>query len=259
MREALVRSVGIRYAAARRSYSRYQGRDSLRKLRSAWEGKPALVVGNGPSLNRTPLDAFLGVRSIGMNKIDLIYPAVRWRPDIVLCVNNLVATQHQDAWMRSGVPVYLSWKCRRMVRRELRSKFVYFLSLADQAFSTDVAEGVGSSDTVTYTALQFAHFLGADPVVIVGVDHSFAGANEGRENMIEKRVGADRDHFHPAYFADGQSWGVPNLRVSEQGYRLAREAFETDGRRIYDATVGGKLTVFEKITIDDARNLVSKR
>jgi hypothetical protein len=96
-------------------------------------------------------------------------------------------------------------------------------------------------------------------VIIVGVDHNFAAAKEGRENMIEKRVGADIDHFHPAYFADGQSWGVPNLRVSEQGYRLAREAFESDGRRVYDATVGGKLTVFEKITIDDAQDLIRKQ
>lgn len=237
------------------TYRRSNQHGQIRNLRCVWNARPALIVANGPSLNETPLDDFIGVPSIGMNKIDLIYPRVEWRPSLVTCVNNLVAVQNQDAWADTEVPVYVSWKCRRWIRRSLRDKFSYFLSLASSDFSADAAAGVGAAGTVTYAALQFAYYTGADPVILVGVDHSFTGATDGRENIIEKRKGADVDHFDPNYFADGQRWGVPNLALSEHAYRLARKAFEAQGRRIYDATIGGKLTIFDKLEIKDAIRL----
>ena len=214
-----------------------------------------LIVGNGPSLNATPLDSFRDIKSIGMNKIDLIYSRTSWRPSLVLCTNNLVARQNQDQWISAGIPVYLSWKCRHFVQRKLRGEFSYFLSRDSSEFSHNISEGVGTAGTVTYTALQFAFFMGADPVIIVGVDHNFSGVQDGRENTIEKRTGIDRDHFDPQYFASGQMWGVPNLPLSERGYAAARLAYEADGRRVLDATIGGKLEVFEKISIEEAITL----
>lgn len=254
-RLVLMSSAGLRYALARRGYDRSSERQRVQGLLDTWQDCPALIVGNGPSLNRTPLDEFIDIPSIGMNKIDLIYPRLKWRPSIVLCTNNLVAAQNQDAWAQAGVPVYLSWKCRRLIRRELRREFSYFLSMATREFSLDAAHGVGSAGTVTYAALQFAYYMGANPVIIVGVDHSFAGAREGKENLIEKRSGPDADHFDPNYFRDGQHWGIPNLPLSEHGYLLARQAFESAGRRVYDATIGGKLSVFEKLGIEDTIRL----
>jgi len=59
--------------------------------------KPVLIVGNGPSLNKTPLDqvndSFV---SIGMNKINLIYTKSTWRPNIIACVNGLVIKQNKE-------------------------------------------------------------------------------------------------------------------------------------------------------------------
>jgi hypothetical protein len=62
--------------------------------------------------------------------------------------------------------------------------------------------------------------------------------------------GADPDHFSPSYFGKGFRWQLPDLEGSERGYRLARQAFEKDGRRVVDATLGGKLTVFPKVEFD---------
>src|SRR5690606_19672215 len=107
-RMALTKSVAFRYGIDRRTYQRAGQRHHVERLGEIWSGKPALIVANGPSLNRTPLDEFSGVPSIGMNKIDLIYSRVRWRPDFVVCSNNLVASQNQDAWIAAGVPVFLS-------------------------------------------------------------------------------------------------------------------------------------------------------
>jgi hypothetical protein len=247
---------GLRYYFDSLTYPSAEREHLLADLRDSHKGQPLVIVGNGPSLNRTPLDRFQGVPAIGMNKIDLLYSRTSWRPNLVVCVNNLVARQNQDSWIAAGIPVYISWKCRHFVRKENRGKFSFFLSKRATEFSADISEGVGSAGTVTFTALQFAYFMGADPVILVGVDHSFSGPpdNQGSD-VIRKRTGIDHDHFDPNYFAHGQMWGLPNLPLSERGYVLARQAFAADGRRVVDATVGGKLTIFEKLGMDEAIRL----
>ena len=45
--------------------------------------------------------------------------------------------------------------------------------------------------------------------------------------------------------------GQPDLANSERFYAMARNAFEADGRRILDCTVGGSCTVFEKSRLEE--------
>ena len=53
----------------------------------------------------------------------------------------------------------------------------------------------------------------------------------------------------------GQIWGLPDLAGSEADYRRALQAFAKDNRRILDATVEGKLRVFQRVSIDEAMKL----
>ena len=243
----------LRYAWDRASYRRHADTSALRALKARYRGKAMLVVGNGPSLNRTPLDDFSGVPAIGMNKIDLIYGRTKWRPTLVVCVNDIVVMQHAASFINSDVPVYLSWKSRRLVPPQQRGSVNFFLSLIDDEFSHDVESGIGASPTVTYTALQFAYYMEADPVIIFGVDHSFQAS--GPANSIAVRKGEDVNHFDPNYFKAGSVWGVPDLDGSERVYHLARQAFEAVGRKVVDATIDGKLKVFPKASMDEARVL----
>ena len=59
--------------------------------------------------------------------------------------------------------------------------------------------------------------------------------------------GDDPNHFSVAYFGKGFRWQLPDLETSEVAYRMARKAYETDGRKVLDATIGGKLDIFEKV------------
>lgn len=243
----------LRYAWSAITYPKHRMAAELEKWRNVFEGKPLLVIGNGPSLNETPLDSFLNVPSIGMNKIDLIYNRTNWRPSLVVCVNNLVVKQGWNNFLNSDVPVYLSWKSRRFIPASHRNKFQYFLSLNSNSFSQDIVAGIGSSSTVTYTALQFAYFTGANPIILFGVDHYFN--DKGKPNKIERRKDSDMNHFDNNYFASGQYWCLPDLDQSEIDYQLAKIAFENAGRKILDATIDGKLEIFEKISVSDAHSI----
>lgn len=223
----------------------------LDSLKARIAGKPLLVVGNGPSLKQTPLDEFAGIPAIGMNKIDLIYPSVAWRPTLIICVNNLVVRQHRDSFRASAIPVFLASKCRWFQGRNGNGNIHYFRNRPTAEFSTDIRSGLGSiSPTVTYSALQFAYYLHADPVILVGVDHRFD--TDPTQSGIEKRLEPDGNHFSPNYFRPGQYWGLPDLGGSEASYERARIAFEAAGRAVLDATVDGALMVFPKISISQA-------
>ncbi len=54
-------------------------------------------------------------------------------------------------------------------------------------------------------------------------------------------------HFHPDYFGKGYRWHDPRTDRMERAFIRAREAFEADGRKVYNATVGGKLEVYERV------------
>jgi len=235
------------------SFKRSPVRHHLKDLRDACAGKPMLVVGNGPSLNDSPLDEFSAIPAIGMNKIDLLFGRVKWRPSMIVCINNLVIKQHWRSFVQSEIPVYLSWKGRWFVKRKFRGDVKYFLDLLSPEFSTDLLDGVGMGGTVTYTALQIAYYMGANPVILFGVDHNFAF--EGKPLEYSKRKGADQNHFDPNYFKEGDWWGLPDLEASELGFSYAKAMFEKDGRNIYDATIGGKLDIFEKISVSKAKSL----
>jgi hypothetical protein len=252
----LVRSLRpLRYGLEKVLYRHTKNSKMLMRLRDLAKGMPVLVIGNGPSLKQTPLDEFKHVPSIGMNKINLIFPHLDWRPSLVVCMNRHVMEQNQDFYTNTDIPVFQCWQNRWFIKTKNRSKGKYFLNLNSGKFSNDISVGIGISGTVTYTALQFAYYMGANPVILFGVDHFFS--SKGPANQLVVSDYDDLDHFDKNYFGKGVKWNLPDLFDSERAYKKAKYAFEIDGRVIYDATVNGKLSVFPKINLKKALKICS--
>ena len=115
-------------------------------------------------------------------------------------------------------------------------------SLSNEKFYGDPRAGLYEGHTVTYVAMQIAYWMGFKTVLLVGVDHSYQFGGAPNEERIWE--GNDPNHFHPGYFK-GKKWNNPDLEKSEAAYRLAKEAFEADGRKIVQ--IGkSELDVFEK-------------
>lgn len=240
----------VRYSINSFIFDKFSDKTELLKLKGIHSNKPMLVVGNGPSLNKTPLSKFSTIPSIGMNKIDMIFNRTDWRPEVIVCLNNVVAMQHQSSFATCEIPVFVAWKSRLLMHGENRKLLQYYNLQASNRFSGDPVSGFGSSATVTYIALQMAYWMGADPVVLFGIDHSFKF--EGPISSYQYQKGMDPNHFDKNYFSPGSLWGTPDLVQSEADYRLARDAFQRDGRTILDATVGGQLEIFKKISLTEA-------
>jgi hypothetical protein len=56
----------------------------------------------------------------------------------------------------------------------------------------------------------------------------------------------DINHFHPDYFGKGKKWHDPKVHNVAKNYEFAKKVYEDNGRAIYNATIGGKLEIFER-------------
>ena len=65
-------------------------------------GKRIFLVGNGPSLNNMNLDLLENEYSIGMNRIELLYPTTKWRPThYIFTSSNCQDSKWGHKWSKS--------------------------------------------------------------------------------------------------------------------------------------------------------------
>lgn len=216
----------------------------LANLKDSQRGKRAFILGNGPSLARTDVSKLKDEKTFGMNRVLLALPDWGFSPSYFVCVNDLVIEQSAQDIENLQVPKFLSWRSRRFIKPDPQTVFLNS-TYERPAFARDARGRLWEGATVTYVALQLAFHMGFDPVILIGVDHSYS--TQGKPNTTVTSEGGDADHFDPRYFGKGFRWQLPDLEASERAYHLARQAFEADGRRVLDATIGGQLAVFPKV------------
>lgn len=216
----------------------------LAELKDSQRGKRAFILGNGPSLARTEVSKLKSETTFGMNRVYLAFPQWGFQTSYFVCVNDLVIEQSAPDIATLSLPKFLSWRSRRFVALDEQTMFLHS-TYEGSTFARDARGRLWEGATVTYVALQLAYHLGFDPVILIGVDHSFA--SKGRPNTMVTSAGDDPDHFDKRYFGAGFRWQLPDLQQSERAYRMARQAFEADGRQVLDATIRGQLTVFPKV------------
>ena len=240
-----------RMPEAREAASHPWRRDSISRL-GAWKdkcrGQRAIIIGNGPSLNQTDLSRLKGEFTFGLNRIFLMFETLGFRTSCLVSVNDLVIEQSFGEIASLPIPVFLSWRSHRFFPQSpgvKPSPIFLYTTYESPKFARDARSRLWEGATVTYVALQLAYYMGFRQVVLIGVDHDFASKGEANKTVVSQ--GDDPNHFSPAYFGKGFRWQLPDLDTSEVGYRMAREAYERDGREVLDATVGGKLTVFRKV------------
>lgn len=217
---------------------------SLSELRGRYRGRRCFIIGNGPSLNVTDLRPLANEFTFGLNRIYLNQDRMGFEPTFYCAVNPHVLEQFAADIDGLRSLKFVNERARPWLRDP---RGVHFMkSIPRIGFAEDLGDGAWHEGwTVTFCALQAAFHLGFDDVILVGVDHFFARAGAPDQLVVENQ--ADVNHFHPDYFGKGVRWQYPNLERSEQSYRLARSVYERHHRRVRDATVDGRLTVFEKV------------
>ena len=223
---------------------RRQSRKRLAALKNIHQGGRCFIIGNGPSLRQTDLQKLRSEITFGLNRIYLLFPQLGFTTTYLLSMNDLVIQQCASEILELPIPKFLTWRSHRFLRPTEDTHFLY-TTYTGPRFARNVTGRLWEGATVTYVALQLAYHMGFETAILVGVDHNFV--TKGDANKTVTSQGDDPNHFAPNYFGKGFRWQLPDLETSERAYRMARSAYEADGRKVLDATIGGKLTVFPKV------------
>jgi len=223
---------------------RRQSMARLAEFHNVHRGKRCFIIGNGPSLKNTDLSKLRSEFTFGMNRFYMAFADLGFPSTYYVSMNDLVIQQCAEDIQKLQIPKFLSWHSRKWISPDDHTQFIY-TSYTGPRFSKDISRRVWESATVTYVSLQLAYYMGFREVYLIGVDHNFT--TQGIPNTTVTSQGDDPNHFDPGYFGKGFRWQLPDLETSEIGYRMAKQAFEADGREVIDATVGGKLRVFRKV------------
>jgi len=234
-------------------------RDSIAKLaalRDIHKGKRCFIIGNGPSLKNTDVSKLKGEYTFGMNRVYLAFDEWSFQTSFLVSVNSLVIEQCAEDFLKLNIPKFFSWRSRKYFSQFPITNYqspisnLHYLhtTYTGPKFATDARGRLWEGATVTYVCLQLAFHIGFATAILIGVDHSFA--TQGKPNTIIISQGDDPNHFNVQYFGKGFRWQLPDLDTSEVGYWMAKKAYEDAGRKVLDATVGGKLQVFKKVRYD---------
>lgn len=240
-------------------------RRRLKSLQDKYWGKRIFIMGSGPSLNRTPLEKLSGEFTFGVNRVYLLFDRIDWRPTFYTVVDWRVGPDCADEINDlRGMTFFFPERFRGLLR-EAEDVYWYWHGPAEDRaqalFADDMSGGIRGAGSVTGSAIQIAYHMGFDPIYLIGVDADYkirasvkqSGPDRFGDGILlhlESTADDDPSHFDPRYFGKGRRWHNPNVPRMIEGFQNCKIAVEAQGRRIYNATVGGKLEVFERVEFD---------
>lgn len=213
-------------------------------------------MGNGPSLLKCDLNRLASEITIVSNAHYLIWDQLEYTPTLLAVEDRLVAEDRaEELKALDEVTKVFPYDLRPLLGPSSDTTlFVNFLRSYRPfpKFSEDVEKRTYWGGTVSFLMLQLASFLGCDPIILIGFDHNYVvpPSTEMENSIIHSRA-VDVNHIHPDYFGPGYRWHDPNVERMELGYRCARKELERRYVTVLNATVGGRLEVFDRASFAD--------
>jgi hypothetical protein len=229
-------------------------REQLAGFKNIHAGEDCFIIGNGPSLNKMDLGPLSDYYTFGLNKIFLIFKKIQLELSYLVSVNPYVIQQSVEEFNGLAIPKFLSFKAAQSL--DLKDDSFLIFTKGGFDFSPDLQKTINEGYTVTFVAMQVAYYMGFKRVFLIGVDHNFK--QKGKPNELQTMNEDDANHFDPDYFKN-LPWQLADLEASEVAYRIAKMFFERNGREIIDATVDGKLQVYQKMAYAEALKTAGKR
>ena len=232
-------SLGIYISANERRLAQYKDRHKNQR---------AFIIGNGPSLNRCELGLLKDEITFGVNSIFLNYEKMGFHPTYYVVEDVFVAEDRAEEINRYQGPKkffgnYLKYCIRDDPNTHwLNVRFRYDNYPGFPQFSKNALRMLWTGGTVTYLCMQLAYYMGFSALYLIGFDHAYAIPEDVViEGTQLKSLSDDPNHFDPAYFGRGYRWHDPNVERMEKAYRKANKFFNSDNRKIINATKGGRL------------------
>ena len=231
----------------------WQDLENLKSLKGRHKGQRCFVIGTGPSLTTTDLESLSGEVTFGTNRIYELLDKTTWRPTYYMCQDHDIIRKFGskiesiDAQMLF-VPVeykerFSGTNCRYFVLQE-REFYPH-----DASFSRNVAHSISQGYTVTYGAIQLAVYMGFSEIYLIGVDHNYSVTRDHSGRPIKQNE-STQNNYSQGMVEYVNMNNLPRVEESTIAYETAEKVSRRLGVRIYNATRGGKLEAFERVSLE---------
>ena len=229
----------------------------VRALKNTQQGKRCFIVGNGPSLRVEDLELIKNEYSFGANRIFEIFSQTKWRPQSYLCVDSHVIRENKQKIAEiQAEQIFLEMEGKKYHIQNNKSNILYLNNFCPYyvnrykrvkvKFSADPAHHIVAGETVVYTAIQLAVYMGFQEIYLIGVDHDYSKKMDAKGHLIV-------DNSIKDYFGNVQTrpYVIQNFETSTNAFRKAREYCEEAGITIKNLTRGGKLEIIERESLEN--------
>jgi len=229
------------------------------------------LIGNGSSINLTPMEKLVTEYTFSFNRAFLAYGDWGFIPKFYSCIDLVVLPDNEtkinnmihDAAFCETLFFFPAWAKQYLSK----SENVYFVDTFQSGvvFEENLSK-LALLRNVGATSVQIAVHLGFSEIILIGCDANYIEKPDGVEIDSEKskkagytvyrsKEDSDPNHFLPNYFGKGTTYSIPNLKGHLKGWQAVENWVSCYNRlnhrqiRISDASIGGKLPNFQKVDI----------
>lgn len=238
-----------------------RNRERLLLLKNKHAGEPCVLIGGGPSINKMDLAKLKNTVTIGCNGFHYKIPEIGFSPTYYTVEDPLPAHDNAEKILNNKsikiIPldlmhIFESYDDSEVIYTNLRRSKITYLSPQFPLFSKDFAAESYWGGTVMYYNIQLAHYLGCNPIYLIGVDLSYVIPNEIKQRgAVLESVGDDPNHFDPRYFGAGKKWHLPETERMQLSFSKALAYLDGQGVRLINLGVDSKLKDVPKRNFDE--------
>lgn len=239
--------------------------DNWETLKGKYAGERVFLIGNGPSLNKTPLYLLKGEFTMCFNRFNVMFERLNWLPTFYMNIDPLVAEDMKDEINDIVPQVELAFfpdihthglDFRKFIND---AENIQWMFPQYKDFYFDLPR-VALGGTVAYPALQVLTYLGFKEIILIGVDMNYkihtTAQNLGDDGKdISSTKDDDPNHFDPRYFGKDRKYHQPMQNVVNNimnSFNFAADKIrENTSTSVYNAGYQSKVECFDKVNFDD--------
>lgn len=202
-------------------------------------GGEVYVIGNGPSLNKTPLYLLKGKTTLCFNHFHIMEERINWNPTFFMATDYLVIKDLIDEGFEKVINDCQYCVIPKVHQQGIRfdkqispNDKIYWLRIKGTGGYSNVMPDVYGSGSVVYPAIQVLNYLGFEKIILLGVDMNYKiqDTAKNKSKYYNKEVTASQDddpnHFDSRYFGKGKSFHQPKADIMQ----AQKDSFDYIGR-----------------------------
>lgn len=220
----------------------------LKEYKDLHNGERCFIIATGPSLTLEDIEKLKNEYTFGMNSLCLAFDQTDFRPTYFgIQDENVFHKVKESLYKHLNENVFVSDNIAKK-NKILKEWDVFPLNISYHSyqtrynmgyfskFSTDCYRAVYDGYTITYSLIQLSMYMGFKEIYLIGADTNYS-SDKNKQHFIES------GHYDPTYKSAGERM------IS--AYEVAKNFAELKNVKIYNATRGGMLEVFERVELDE--------